>query len=151
MANNQEEGKWAGSVTEIIVVPVDKVWEIVGVFDGLQKNFPEMIASCETVEREKNTEGSLRALAVPLPDGTKFESKQRLVVRDNEKHSLSYAMEGNPLLTDYKVEFSAEKHETDEKTRVVYYFETRVNSLFTKETFLIQHHRLLIKLSLCAV
>lgn len=135
--------RWDDAVTDVIASPIDKVWPILADFDGFQRNFPQILSSCDTVEGEKNKVGSLRALSVPRPDGKgKVEIDERLIHLDDVNHTTSYVIEKNGFgWTGYKATIVAKSTE-DGQTSVVWSFGMNPSSGLPKEAFLHTQHGL---------
>jgi len=77
--------------------PVDKVWGVIGSFDGLSKWHP-VVASTEITKGSNNAAGAVRTITTK--DGAKLV--EELLAHDAKKHSMRYRVVEWPLpVTDY--------------------------------------------------
>lgn len=137
MAEPKEVGKWGATVTKVIPATIDKVWAVLGDFDGIQRNFPQFFGTCETVEGEKNKPGSVRVVTtVPNATGEIFEGRERLLDLDDVNHTTHYLVEYISFgWTGFEANISCESVE-DGHTLVTWTYEMNPTSTTTEEDFI---------------
>ncbi|CAM6092770.1 unnamed protein product [Calypogeia fissa] len=138
-APKKDPAKWGTTVTDVIPATIDKVWAVLADFDGLQRHFPKMVATCDTVEGQPNKVGSLRLAKGVMPGGQVVEARERLLTYDEVNHTTSYAIEKfNHGWTGFVAHIKVESVEKGQ-TLVKWSFELDPVTNITEEEFLQRH------------
>ncbi|KAK9283364.1 hypothetical protein L1049_011606 [Liquidambar formosana] len=100
-----KNGKWRGSVANIVSAPIDKVWSMVSKTNRLSEWMP-MVERCTELAGEEGVPGYVRLVSgfmFPQQDGERSWIKERLVLMDPSLHSYVYRMETSNVGLDGSV------------------------------------------------
>jgi polyketide cyclase/dehydrase/lipid transport protein len=95
------------SRSAVIAATPDKVWDVVGDFNGLSEWHPFVPPSTIEGGGDANTPGAVRSFAI---DGEVL-SREELIAHDASAHRLEYKLIQAPLpITDYHATFEVRPH-----------------------------------------